>query len=308
MAGKPAARLGDTALDCADPIDTPTGTVVAAGTVLINGIPAAKQNDQVVGVDVHIVMIPSPAGPVPTPLPHPFSGMIDGDTEPSVEIMGMPAAILGSTASAMPPHIPQGGPFQIPPGNKATIMMGSPDVLIGSGDSGGSADDLGAGATSTITEDGTYFDVKWGGQSSPFNSFVGSDSEEAEPGHFLHVRFVDKGGKPISGPKYTVEDADGEEWEGTLAGGTIRKDQENAGTATIKLKKGTNAKWGSPSAKPGDKVDLKVDAVGIDNDSNSKVIFTIYERDKDRADKKIHTIYQEKIVEQRDGLRQLVNY
>ena len=33
--GKPAARLGDKALECADPVDTPTGNVVASGTVII---------------------------------------------------------------------------------------------------------------------------------------------------------------------------------------------------------------------------------------------------------------------------------
>lgn len=33
--GKPAARAGDTARTCNDPVDMPVGTVVAAGTVLI---------------------------------------------------------------------------------------------------------------------------------------------------------------------------------------------------------------------------------------------------------------------------------
>jgi uncharacterized Zn-binding protein involved in type VI secretion len=33
--GKPAARNGDTALTCNDPVDLPIGKVVAAGTVLI---------------------------------------------------------------------------------------------------------------------------------------------------------------------------------------------------------------------------------------------------------------------------------
>jgi len=42
------------------------------------GQPAAKQGDQVVATDVHIVLIPSPGGPVPTPLPHPFVGIISG--------------------------------------------------------------------------------------------------------------------------------------------------------------------------------------------------------------------------------------
>ena len=35
--GKPAARAGDTALTCNDPVDLPVGKVVAAGTVLVGG-------------------------------------------------------------------------------------------------------------------------------------------------------------------------------------------------------------------------------------------------------------------------------
>ncbi len=35
--GKQAARNGDTATTCNDPVDLPVGTVVAAGTVLIGG-------------------------------------------------------------------------------------------------------------------------------------------------------------------------------------------------------------------------------------------------------------------------------
>lgn len=80
--------------------------------------------------DIHIIMIPSPGGPVPTPLPHPFSGIIDGNLSQDVNIMGMPAATVDSTASNTPPHIPQGGPFQSPPSNKATIKVGSATVKI----------------------------------------------------------------------------------------------------------------------------------------------------------------------------------
>lgn len=94
------------------------------------GQPAAKQGDQIVGLDTHIIMIPSPGGPVPTPLPHPFSGMLDGSLSNDVKIMGMPAATLNSTATNTPPHIPQGGPFQVPPTNRGQIIMGSATVLI----------------------------------------------------------------------------------------------------------------------------------------------------------------------------------
>ncbi len=93
------------------------------------GQPAAKQGDQVVGTDIHIIMIPSPGGPVPTPLPHPFTGMLDGSLSTDVKIMGMAAAVVGSTATNTP-HIPQGGPFQMPPSNRGQIIMGSLTVLI----------------------------------------------------------------------------------------------------------------------------------------------------------------------------------
>jgi uncharacterized Zn-binding protein involved in type VI secretion len=94
------------------------------------GQPAAKQGDQIVATDTHIVMIPSPGGPVPTPLPSPFTGMIDGGLSNNVNIEGKPAAVEGSTATNQPSHIPAGGPFQTPPSNKATIQMGSATVNI----------------------------------------------------------------------------------------------------------------------------------------------------------------------------------
>ena len=93
------------------------------------GQPAAKQGDQIMATDIHIIMIPSPGGPVPTPLPHPFVGIISGSLSPDVKIMGRPAAVVGSTADNTP-HIPQGGPFQKPPMNRGQIIMGSPTVFI----------------------------------------------------------------------------------------------------------------------------------------------------------------------------------
>jgi uncharacterized Zn-binding protein involved in type VI secretion len=93
--------------------------------------PAATMGDTVVASDIHIIMIPTPGGPVPTPLPHPFAGRILGNCVTTVLIGGKPAATIGSTATNIPPHIPQGGPFQIPPTNQATILTGSATVLIG---------------------------------------------------------------------------------------------------------------------------------------------------------------------------------
>lgn len=94
------------------------------------GQPAAKQGDQVIGTDIHVVMIPSPGGPVPTPLPHPFAGQLDGALSADVKIGGKPAAVQGSTATNSPAHVPQGGPFQSPPKNRAEVLTGSATVRI----------------------------------------------------------------------------------------------------------------------------------------------------------------------------------
>ncbi|MEM2027478.1 MAG: PAAR domain-containing protein [Candidatus Bathyarchaeia archaeon] len=94
------------------------------------GQPAAKQGDKIVATDTHIVMVSTPTGPVPTPMPHPFNGIINGNLSPNVKIMGLPAATVGSTAQNMPPHIPQGGSFQRSPSNMAIIQTGSQTVMI----------------------------------------------------------------------------------------------------------------------------------------------------------------------------------
>jgi uncharacterized Zn-binding protein involved in type VI secretion len=96
------------------------------------GMPAAKQGDKVVAVDTHIVMVPSPTGQVPTPLPHAFAGILNSGLSANVKIMGMPAATVGSKATNLPPHIPTppGVSFQKPPTNQATVMMGSATVFI----------------------------------------------------------------------------------------------------------------------------------------------------------------------------------
>jgi uncharacterized Zn-binding protein involved in type VI secretion len=69
---------------------------------------------------------------VPTPLPHPFAGVIGGGLSADVKVMGMAAATVGSTADNTPPHVPTppGTSFQHPPSNKATVNVGSPTVKI----------------------------------------------------------------------------------------------------------------------------------------------------------------------------------
>jgi uncharacterized Zn-binding protein involved in type VI secretion len=262
--GKAAARLGDTANTCNDPSDMPVGKVIAVGTVLINKMPAAKQNDQIVGVDTHIIMIPSPGGPIPTPLPHPFVGMIDSGCSTSVNIMGMAAATVDSQASAMPPHIPQGGPFQKPPSNKAKIIIGSPDVFIGNGGGGGGGGSGGGASATTQTE-----------------------SQEVEAGHFLDVKFVDKGGKPIMGIDYEIKTPDNKRMQGPLTG-QIRKAGVAEGDYEITLRAITRCAWSENAGRDGDKVKMQVETAGIEDGATA--VFHIWQRDIKRADQEIGCI------------------
>lgn len=97
------------------------------------GSPAAKQNDQMIAVDTHIVMVPAGPSLVPTPLPHPFAGPLNGGLNSTVKIEGQAAAVVGSTADNSPAHIatPPGTSFQAPPANKGEVMLGSATVKIG---------------------------------------------------------------------------------------------------------------------------------------------------------------------------------
>ena len=57
--------------------------------------PAAKQGDQIVATDIHIVMIPTPGGPFQTP-PKNRGEVFMGST--TVNINGKPAARMGDPA------------------------------------------------------------------------------------------------------------------------------------------------------------------------------------------------------------------
>jgi uncharacterized Zn-binding protein involved in type VI secretion len=91
---------------------------------------AARKDDPVFAMDIHIVMIPTPAGEVPTPLPHPFNGKISSGVSTNVKINGKPAAMMGCEVQNSMSHIAMGPRFQKNPTNKGKILIGSPTVLI----------------------------------------------------------------------------------------------------------------------------------------------------------------------------------
>lgn len=94
------------------------------------GQPAAKQGDRIVATDTHIELVPAGMSTVPTPLPHPFSGVLNDGLSSNVKIMGKPAATVDSIAANSPAHVPKLGPFQKSPKNKGKIIMGSATVKI----------------------------------------------------------------------------------------------------------------------------------------------------------------------------------
>ena len=123
------------------------------------GSPAAKQGDHIFAVDNHDILPPSSTSSVMTPLP--FFGIIDGGLSQNVNIMGLPAATVDSTASNTPPHISAPGTFVTPPQDKATVAQGSSSVNIGgkpaarAGDPADTCNDDGTSQGGTIIASGS---------------------------------------------------------------------------------------------------------------------------------------------------------
>ncbi len=105
---------------------------------------AAKFFDVVVGVDLHVVMVPTPAGLVPVPLPHPFVGYVYDPAGAAmgailggglVLVNGLPAANTGTAVKALFHHFPTPPGIKFypsdVPGNEGSIVTGSKTVSFG---------------------------------------------------------------------------------------------------------------------------------------------------------------------------------
>lgn len=94
-------------------------------------MPAVKHFDPIMGVDIHILIIPM-VGPVP--IPHPHIAMVL-DPMDFIPVMGATVMVgvmrrgTAGTAGKTIPHIPMGAPFAKPPMNESEIFMGSAMVL-----------------------------------------------------------------------------------------------------------------------------------------------------------------------------------
>ena len=275
---------------------------------------AAKQNDLIQAVDIHIIMIPTPGGPVPTPLPHPFLGQLNGSLSPDVKIDGQPAATVNSTATNMPSHIPPGGPFQKPPTNQGKVFMGSATVLINGkpaarmGDIcmtcndpsdlpvgkiivpfssvqiGGPPSVAGSGASGSSASGGGATAGASSGDASgsggmgvdPGSGAGGGDADSSEPEDtFVEFEVLDRVGTALTDLKYELILPDGEVTKGTLDGsGKARKDGITPGQATLLLEGLHQARWASQMACVGDEVEMSVRGVALPEGGN--VDFEVY--------------------------------
>jgi hypothetical protein len=147
-----------------------------------------------------------------------------------------------------------------------TIAMGCNTVLIGEGSAGGgAAGQTGSGSGETATS---------------------SSTDEVEQ-HYIDARFVDKGGKPVSGVQYKLKDPDGNETRGTLAG-QIKRTGVSEGQYEVRLAAIKKAEWSAKKAKRSETVKMGAEVVGFD--SGAKATFQVFRRDSNRADRPIDTI------------------
>jgi hypothetical protein len=108
-----------------------------------------------------------------------------------------------------------------------------------------------------------------------------------EENHKLDVKFVDKGGKPITGIGYTIESPDKKTMTGILTG-RIEKSGLKEGDYEVTLKTITKAEWSENQARVGDKVKLMAETEGIE--SGEKANFEIFIRDTNFADHLLKTL------------------
>ncbi|MET0342731.1 MAG: PAAR domain-containing protein [Polyangiales bacterium] len=90
--------------------------------------------DPVLGVDSHLVLVPTPAGPVPQMVPLIFVGwlvswkMLRPANLATVKVNGMWQVHAGSPG--MGRHVPRLGPFVKEPKNEAEVLLGSATVEV----------------------------------------------------------------------------------------------------------------------------------------------------------------------------------
>ncbi|MFO0611419.1 MAG: PAAR domain-containing protein [Polyangiaceae bacterium] len=120
----------------------------------------ARENDQIVGMDTHIVLMPVPLLPAPMPIPLPFVGPITKSLAPTVFADGKAVAVVGSRANNTPGHVAPGGQFLNPPEDSAEVVEGSSSVkadgkaIARIGDAATSCNDMGTSKNAHVVPTG----------------------------------------------------------------------------------------------------------------------------------------------------------
>jgi len=239
--------------------------VVGCPTVLIGGKPAARITD------MHTCPMQTPA---PVPVPH-VGGPILPPGVPTVLIGGLPAACVGDMCVCVGP------PDSILPPGEPTVLIGSG----GGGGGGGGGFGGGGGGGSGGGTGGSGRGATAEAESSESSEAEGEGGESDD--HYLDVKFVDKGGRPIVGPGYHLEGPGDLAMDGSLRG-RISQAGLQSGDVTIELKVITEAKWSQPSARDGETIQIKVSLDGIEDGTPAKI--EIHERNLNTPDNLLQII------------------
>ena len=245
----PAARQGD--------VTVHGGTIVAGDpTVLINGMPAARQGD------MHLC--PMCTGTVP----HVGGPVAIGAS--TVLINGMPAARVGDvcTCTGPPDTIAAGEPtVQVRSGGNPVMVGGGGHVMIG-----GSGPVMIGGGTASGDGGGESGAGRQGAVVSALAADATSPEETNKEEHWLEFRFEDGAGNVVGGVPYELEDPEGETTTGWLhGGGLLREGNLSAGRGTARVKQLSGAEWSTDEARPGDEVTVSATAKGIDDGTRATV-------------------------------------
>jgi uncharacterized Zn-binding protein involved in type VI secretion len=260
--GKPAARLGDMTVHGGS-------IVVGCPNVLIGGKPAARVGD------MHVCPMLNPGTPPP---PH-VGGPVMPPGVPIVLIGGMPAACIGDMATCAGP------PDSIAPPGCPTVLIGTSG---GGGGGGGGAGKSGDKAKASEGKGGKGDSEKGeSGKGSAASSKAKEEEIEEEEGHFLDVKFFDKGGFPITGPKYSIKTPEDKKSDGNLVG-AFKKTGVKEGDYEIELKAITKAEWSKKEAKDGETVKMLVETAGIED--GTKATIEVWEKDFGTGDRLIKII------------------
>ncbi|NMC43816.1 MAG: hypothetical protein GYA46_07850 [candidate division Zixibacteria bacterium] len=211
-------------------------------------------------------------------------GVITGPGVPTVLIGGMPACVMGDMHACPMVNPSPGGPPHVGAAVIATGMM----VLIGNkpaarvGDTAictGPPDTIVMGCNTVLIGEGG------GGGGGMAGSGSAGQAAAAGPGkvegHYLDVKFQDKGGKLIAGVGYTITGPGNMKSDGVLTG-QIKIGGLQQGTYEIALRAITKAAWSVKGARVGDKVKLQVETAGIAD--GEKAELEIFIRDANFAD------------------------